>query len=72
MSTLEMIVEELKTLPPPKLEEAATLIHRLREDVKTERRAALRRSASLLREADGVELERIIEENCERVDSREW
>jgi hypothetical protein len=26
MSTLEMIVEELKTLPPPKLEEAAALI----------------------------------------------
>ena len=72
MSTLEMIVEELKTLPPPKLEEAATLIHRLRDDARTERRAALRRSASILSEADGAELERIIGENCERIDPREW
>ena len=72
MSTLELIVEELKTLPPPKLEEAATLIHRLREDARAERRAALRRSASILSEADGAELERIIDENCERIDPREW
>ncbi|MGH7959838.1 MAG: hypothetical protein ACREH8_22880 [Opitutaceae bacterium] len=47
MSTLETIVEELKTLPPPKLEEAATLIRRLHEDVRTERLAALERSAGL-------------------------
>jgi len=72
MSTLEMIVAELKILPPPKLAEAAALIHGLRENARTERRAALRRSASILSEADGAELERIIEENCERVDPREW
>ena len=72
MSTLEIIVEELKTLPPPKLEEAAALIHGLREDARAERRAALRRSASILSAADGAELERIIEENCERIDPREW
>jgi hypothetical protein len=72
MSTLEIIVEELKTLPPPKLEEAATLIHRLREDTRVERRTALRRSASILSEADGMELERIIAENCERIDPRDW
>ena len=67
-----MIVAELKTLPPPKLEEAAALIHGLREGVRTDRRAALRRSATILSEADGAELERIIEENCEKIDAREW
>jgi hypothetical protein len=72
MSTLEMIVEELKTLPPPKLEEAAVLIHRLRETSRADRLAVLRRSASILSEADGAELERIVEETCERIDPREW
>jgi hypothetical protein len=72
VSTLEIIVEELKTLSPPKLEEAAALIHGLREKSHSERLAALRRSASILSEADGLELERIIEENCERVDPRDW
>jgi len=72
MSTLETIVEELKTLPPPKLAEAAVLIHGLREGARRERRAALRKSASILSEADGAELERIVEENCERIDPREW
>ena len=72
MSTLEMIVAELKALPPPKLEEAAGYIHRLHETTREERRAPLRRSASILSEEDGAELERIIEEHCERVDPREW
>ncbi len=67
-----MIVVELKTLPPPKLEEAAALIHGLRVSARAERLEALRRSASILSEADGAELERIIEENCERIDPREW
>ena len=69
---METIVEELKALPPPKLEEAAALIHGLRAKTRAERLVALRRSASILSEADGVELERIIEENCERVDPRDW
>lgn len=72
MVTLETIVADLRTLPQPKLEEAATLIHRMREDVRTERQMALRRSASLLSAEDGAELERIIEENCERIDPRDW
>ena len=72
MVTLETIVADLRTLPQPKLEEAATLIQRMREDVRTERQMALRRSASLLSADDGAELERIIEENCERIDPRDW
>jgi hypothetical protein len=72
MSTLESIVEDLRTLPPPKLAEAATLIHRLRETSLAERREALRRGAALLSPEDGAELARIIDENCARVDPRDW
>ena len=72
MSTLEIIVEELKALPPPKLEEAAGYIHRLRETTRAERAEALRRSADILSEADGAELEKAIAEGCEKIDARDW
>jgi len=72
MSTLEMIVEELRTLPPPKLEEAAALIHGLRERTRAERLAALEKSAGILTDEEGAELERVIEEGCERIDPRDW
>jgi len=72
MSTLEMIVEELKTLPPPKLAEAAVLIHGLRENARTERLAALERSAGILTDEEGAELERVIDEGCEKIDARDW
>lgn len=67
-----MIVEELKTLTPPKLEEAAALIHGLREGVRAERLAALERSAEILTDEEGAELERVIEDGCEKIDSRDW
>lgn len=72
MSTLEMILEELKTLPPPKLAEAAALIHGLRERTRTERLAAMERSAGILTDEEGAELERVIEEGCEKIDARDW
>jgi len=72
MSTLEMIVEDLRALPPPKLEEAATLIHRLRENARTDRFAALERSAGILSDEEGAELERVIEDGCEKIDARDW
>lgn len=72
MSTLEIIVEELKTLPPPKLEEAAGLIHGLREVARAERLAALERSAGILSDEEGAALERVIEEGCGKIDARDW
>lgn len=72
MSTLDLIVEDLKTLPPPKLAEAAALIHGLRVTSREERRAALERSVVMLSEAEGAELERVIEEGCEKIDARDW
>lgn len=53
ISTLETIVEDLRTLLPTKLEEAAALIHGLRETACSERSAALERSATILTDAEG-------------------
>jgi hypothetical protein len=72
VSVLETIVEELKALPAPKLAEAASYIHRLKETTREERVAALRRSATMLSEAEGAELEKAIEEGCEKIDARDW
>lgn len=72
MSTLEMIVEELKTLPSNKLDEAHTLIHNLREKSVSERHAALDRAFGCLTENEAREMEKAIQDNCERIDPREW
>jgi hypothetical protein len=65
-------MEDLKTLPVIKLQEAATIIHRLREDVQAHRHEALQRSLSFLNDADGADLEHIIESNFEQVNPCEW
>jgi hypothetical protein len=72
MSTLELIVSELKTLPPPKLEEAAVFVHRLTEANHSDRAGALRRTAGVWSGASGAAMEKAIEEGCERIDSRGW
>ncbi len=72
MSTLETIVEELRTLPAPKLEEAAGYIHRLKEATHAERLAALERSAGLWSGPEGAVIEKAIEEGCGRIDPRDW
>ncbi len=50
VSTLELIVEDLKTLPTPKLAEVAAYVHRLREVNREERLTAIGRSAEILSE----------------------
>ena len=72
MSTLEIIVEDLKALPTPKLAEVAAYVHRLREMNREERFSAIERSAGILSETEGAELDRIIEEGCEKIDARDW
>ena len=72
MSTLEIIVEDLKKLPPPKLAEAAGFIHRLREASHAERLAALERSAGLWSGPEGEAIEKAIEEGCGKIDPRDW
>jgi len=72
VSTLELIVSELKTLPPPKLEEAAALIHGLKESSRAERAEALRRAAGVWGGPRGEAIEKAIEEGCERIDPHGW
>jgi hypothetical protein len=68
VSKLEIIVEELKALPPDRLDSAADYIHRLTAISHAERVAILERTAGSLTPDEGDELARIIEEGCERID----
>ena len=72
MSKFDPIVEELKTLTPAKLAEAAGYIHRLKGISEQERHAALELTAGALTPAEADELAHIIEDGCEQVDAREW
>ena len=56
----------------PKLAEVAEYVHRLRELNREERLSAIERSAEILSDAESAELERIIEEGCEKIDARDW
>ena len=72
MSRLETIVEELKSLPPDKLEAAADFIRRLRPVSQEERQAALDRTFGCLSPGEADELERVIEEGCEQINEHGW
>jgi hypothetical protein len=72
VSTLESIVEDLKALPPNRLESAADYIHKLRTISDSERSAIIDRTAGSLTLEEGNEFARIIEEGCERVDEHDW
>ena len=72
MSTLELIVKDLKTLPPAKLGQAADYIHHLKTVTAAERRAALDRAYGCLTEQEAKEMEEAITTNCERIDASEW
>ncbi|HLJ28153.1 MAG TPA: hypothetical protein VKY85_15685 [Candidatus Angelobacter sp.] len=72
MSNLEFILENLKTLPPNRLESAADYIHKLRTISDAERDAIIDRTAGSLTVEEGDELARIIEEGCEQIEEHNW
>jgi hypothetical protein len=72
VAKLQDIVEELKTLPPERLERAADYIHRLHFASQEERKTVLRRTAGSLSNEEADELDRIIKEGCEQIDERDW
>lgn len=72
MSRLEIIMEELKTLPPPKLEEVSNFVHMLRQTSRAERLAVLRETSGILSSADADEVEKAIDESCEKIDACNW
>ena len=72
VSRLESIVEDLKSLPPEKLEAAADFIRRLKPISDAEREAALARTFGCLSPEEADEMERVIEEGCEQINERAW
>jgi len=67
-----MTVEELKSLSPVQIEDAARYIHRLKLASVGPRREALERSFGCLTPAEADELEQAIAANCERIDVGQW
>jgi hypothetical protein len=72
MSPLENIVADLKSLPPARLEVAADFVQRLKRISQEERQAILTRTAGALSAEEADELERVIEEGCEKIDEHGW
>ena len=72
MSHLEAIVEDLKSLPPGKLEVAADFIKRLKRTGREDREAVLARTFGRLTPEEAAELEKVIEEGCEKVNEHGW
>ena len=72
MSSLEAVVEELKTLPPAQLARAADFIHRLKTVSQAERQAILERTFGSLTEEEAAEMEHVIEQGCEQIVERDW
>ena len=72
VSPLENIVEDLEALPPAKLEVAADFVHRLKRISEEKRQAIFTRTAGALSPEEADELERVIEEGCEKIDERGW
>ncbi|MBL8230609.1 MAG: hypothetical protein JNL98_19110 [Bryobacterales bacterium] len=72
MSPIENIVEDLKSLPPARLEVAADFVNRLKRISEEERQAALARTFGSLSPEEADELERVIEEGCEQINEHGW
>jgi hypothetical protein len=72
MSTLEATFEELKSLSPAKLADAAGYIHRLKVAGGVAGRPALENAFGCLTSSEAEEMERAIASNCERIDASQW
>jgi hypothetical protein len=72
VSPLENIVADLKALPPAKLQVAAEFVHKLKRANDGDRHAILARTSGALSKEEADELERVIEEGCERIDHDGW
>ncbi len=72
MSTFEIIMEDLKALPPAKLEEVAVYVHRLLGTNSSDRDAILRETSGIFSASDGEAIEKAINETCEKIDASDW
>lgn len=72
VSPLENIVEDLKSLPPGRLEVAADFIQRLKRISQEERQAILAQTFGSLSPEDAEAMEKAIEEGCEQINEHGW
>jgi hypothetical protein len=72
VSRLEAIVEDLKSLPPHKLQAAADFIRRLKPVTREERELLLARTFASVSQEDADAMLKAIEEGCERIDDQGW
>ena len=70
MSVLEAIVEELKSLPNEKIQEAAAFIHRLKEAGVKQKRHAFKETFGCMTQQEADEFQSVIDEGCERIESQ--
>ena len=70
MSSLELAVATLRSLPEAFQGQAVEFIHKLHAATRQERREALRKTAGCLTDAEADEMTRAIEESFEHVDGQ--
>jgi hypothetical protein len=68
---MEMIVEDLRTMPPSELEKAAVLIQHLKETRRASRLDALNGTAGAWAGPEGEAIGKAIRDNCEGIGSRD-
>lgn len=70
MSSLELAVATLRSLPEAFQGQAVEFIHKLHAATREERREALRKTAGCLTDEEADNMKRAIEESFERVDGQ--
>ncbi len=69
MSQIEIVVEELKQLPPAKLQRVADLVHHLHATHREERQRALAETAGCMTPSEADAFQQSIDESSERIDA---
>ena len=72
MSMLEIAVEELKSLPPEKLQSAAGYIHQLKLLETGSATTTLHETFGCLNQSEADSMAQAIATHCERVDANQW
>ena len=69
MSTVETVIEDIRSLSPAQLAAAAKIVHRLRETSPEQRKAALAKTAGALSAEEADAMEQALKDN-RRPDAR--
>jgi len=72
VSVLSAIIDDLKSLPPDRLELVAAYVRRLKPLRKDERKTALERTFGCLSREEADLWDRAIDEGCEQINEHGW